>query len=1051
MEWSRTRSTLRKPGLCQRCVASFLMALASVAVARPASAERLPITPYTTADGLAHVRVTCIVADSRGFVWFCSPAGLSRFDGQGFTTYATAQGLANTRINHFLETSHGTYWIATNGGGVYRFNPLTSGPLAQRTVVPNQVRAGAADAVRFTAFRVGDDLQTNRVNVLREDRAGRLWAGTDGGLFCLDAEGDSKSFRRVELRLPDRPDLALQIWALAEDREGTLWIGTSWGLLRRFTDGRVLHSAVEPTQGIDQVRAVLIDRAGTVWVGHDTGLVVLRPGPERMGAKRYGVRDGVSEGAVRALLQSTDGRIWIGTLNGLTEFDGERFRPFSKSDGVTRTTALAEDREGNLWLGTMATGALRLAPNGFSAYTEEDGLADASIGDVFESRDGNLYAVSTNQRIHRFDGRRFTATRPNLSRDATETNGPGKVIQDRTGEWWIPGGAGLYRFPSVSRVEQLQHARPQAIYTTRDGLAGDDVFRLFEDSRGDIWIGRRTPTAFVVTRWERATGAFHRYSDADGLPAFNRISSFAEDDAGNVWMGFWSGGLARYHDGRFEMFTDAAGAPHRAISHLHVDAAGRLWIGSSQPALTLVETPAAERPRFIGYTKALPSFGESVGCITEDALGRLYLCLPSGRVARLDPATGRVWHYSTADGLPGPDLNAAFRDRHGGVWFGSYNGLFRLVPGLDRSLSAPAVLIGGLRVAGENYLTSDLGESHIPRFELQANRNQLHFDFFGLGGSSGNRVRYQYRLEGADRDWNDPAEQREVNYASLSPGMYRFVVRAVGSDGALSPTPATVEFIILRPIWQRWWFQSSAALGLIVVVFAAHRHRVARLVALERVRMRIAADLHDDIGGSLSRISIQSEVARREATASGESPVRRLEEIAESARGLVDALADVVWSVDPRRDDLASVVRRVREYADDVLPGSGVRWTYSVPPDLDHVKLDPQARRHLFLLLKEAITNVVRHAGAGSASLAIAVAPRELRVDLRDDGCGFFPDAPSGATVSDRHGLRSMRTRAAGLGASISIESSPTTGTCVSLRMPLRGGRMTMLLPRWLR
>ena len=1051
MEWSRIPSILRKPLLCRRCAASFLIALSGVALARPASAERLPIKPYTTSDGLAHVRVTCVVPDSRGFLWFCSPAGLSRFDGQGFIIYGSSQGLADTRVNYFLETSHGTYWIATNGGGVYRFNPLTSGPLSQRTSAPNQVRAAAANAVRFTAFNVGDDLQTNRVNVLREDRAGRLWAGTDGGLFCLDGEDGRQIFRRVELRLSDRPDRALQIWALAEDREGTLWIGTSWGVLRRFADGRVLHSAVEPTQGIDQVRALLIDRTGKVWVGHDTGLVVFRPGPERMHTAKYTARDGVSAGAVRSLLQSTDGRIWIGTLNGLTEFDGERFRAFSRLDGVTRTMALAEDREGNLWLGTMATGALRLARNGFSAYTEEDGLADTSIGDLFESRDGDLYAVSINQRIHRFDGRRFTATRPNLARDVSDTNGPGKALQDRTGGWWIPGGAGLYRFPSISRVEQLQHARPKAIYTTRDGLAGDDVFRLFEDSRGDIWIGRRTPTSFVATRWDRATGSFHRYSDTDGLPAFNRISSFAEDRAGNVWMGFWNGGLARYHDGRFEMFTEADGAPHRAISDLHVDAAGRLWIGSAQPALTLVETPGAERPRFTRYPSEGSPFGESVGCITDDALGRLYLCVPSGRVARLDPATGRVWHYNTGDGLPGPDLNGAFRDRDGGLWFGSYNGLFRLVPGPDRSLVAPVVLIGGLRVAGESYLTSDLGEVHVPRFELQPDRNQVHFDFFGLGGGSGNRVRYQYRLEGADRDWNDPGDQRDVNYASLSPGMYRFVVRAVGSDGALSQRPATVEFTILRPVWQRWWFQGMSALGLVVVVFAAHKHRVARLVALERVRMRIAADLHDDIGGSLSRISIQSEVARREATASGESPARRLEEIAESARGLVDALADVVWSVDPRRDDLASVMRRVREYADDVLLASGVRWTYTAPPHLDHIKLDPQARRHLFLLLKEAITNVVRHASARSASLTVDPGPRELRLELRDDGRGFIPDAPSCAADSDRHGITSMRARAAHLGASISVESSPGAGTCVSLRMPLRAGRMIMLLPRWLR
>ena len=137
------------------------------------------------------------------------------------------------------------------------------------------------------------------------------------------------------------------------------------------------------------------------------------------------------------------------------------------------------------------------------------------------------------------------------------------ALQDRAGEWWIPGGAGLYRFPRVANLESLGRVRPKAIYTTRDGLAGDDVNRLFEDSRGDIWIGRTTPTSLALTRWERATGTFYRYSDTDGFPRFSRTTAFGEDHAGNVWIGFWNGGLARYRNGRFTLFTTADGAPAR--------------------------------------------------------------------------------------------------------------------------------------------------------------------------------------------------------------------------------------------------------------------------------------------------------------------------------------------------------------------------------------------------------------------------------------------------------------------------------------------------------
>jgi ligand-binding sensor domain-containing protein/two-component sensor histidine kinase len=1045
---------------------------ASIFVAVTAArTERLPIRAYTAADGLVDERVKCIVPDSRGFLWFCGPDGLSRFDGQAFTTYGVPQGLAYTRINDFLETSRGGYWVATNGGGVYRFTPLLRGPLKH-----DDGRTGAEERSRFTAFPVGDGPQTNRVNVLHEDRSGWLWAGTDGGLFVLDERSAQPSFRPVALGFPSRPDRAVQVWAFAEDRVGSLWIGTSWGLARRSSDGRIVHTSLLTSQGTDHVRALLIDEENRIWIGHDAGLIVFKPTgtpslagllhasqeprphgnvklPSTSGhAIRFTSADGVSSGMIRALMQSTDGHVWIATWDGMTQFDGRRFRAVTRAQGITKTTALAEDRDGNIWIGTAATGALRLARNGFGAYTEADGLADTYIGAVFENRAGDLYTVSNN-RIHRFDGVRFTAVRPNLSKDVAEPVGPGNALQDRHGEWWIPGGAGLYRFPKVGQVDELRRVQPKAIYTTRDGLAGDDVFRLFEDSRGDIWIGRRTPTSFVLTRWERANGTFHRYSDADNLPGFNRTTAFAEDHSGNVWIGFWNGGLARYRSGRFTLLTPADGAPGGGIGWLHVDRRGRLWIASARPGLSRIDSPAADRPRVVPYTTLNGLSGDAVGCIAEDDAGRLYLGLSSGWIDRLDPDTGDIRHYTAADGLSGADLTAAYRDRSGNLWFGTYNGLFRLVPGPDRPLSPPTVLIRSVRVAGESRVASDLGQREIPPFELEPSENQVHIEFFGLGAGVSDGLRYQYRLEGADADWNPPTDQREVNYASLSPGTYRFLVRTVAADDSLSPQPASVVFTILRPIWQRWWFRSAGALGFLLIVLGVHRHRVARLLALERVRMRIAGDLHDDIGGSLSRISIQSEVACREAAAGGDQPVRRLAEIAESARALVDALSDVVWSVDPRKDDVASVLRRIREYADDLLLGSTVRWTYSMSSNLEPVRLDPEARRDLFLLLKEAVTNVARHARARSVSLRVEGTNPELRIQLCDDGRGFDPNAISGEHQLERHGLASMRTRAHRLGARLTIESSPGNGTTLSVHLPLRRSwrRMTMLLPTRLR
>ena len=1024
-----------------------------LAMIATAAGERLPIKPYTTADGLAHERVKCIVAAPDRFLWFCGPEGISRLDGQRFTTYGSAQGLPHTRINHFLRTSRGAYWVATNGGGVLSFHPLVHVATSHTSTFQRDQPIGTS---RFVAFSVGDDRQSNRVNVLHEDRRGQLWAGTDGGLFQLDSSSNSRSFRRVDLNLDPFPNGALQIWSFAEDGHGNLWLGTSSGLLKRRPDGRTIHFAIEPVQGTDHVRALLFDRQGRLWIGHDTGLVVFypvdgaeqtitnvtlshqphrhirvaRPAPGE--AIRYTASDGVAGGVVRALLESSDGHIWVGSFDGVTEFDGTRFRPLMREHGIARSLALAEDREGNIWIGTEAGGALRLARQGLTVYTEADGLANAMIGSVFEGPGGNVFVVNGNQRIHEFDGARFTGVRPNLSKDVAEPVGPGIAIRDRAGEWWVPGGAGLYRFPKVDRLEQLAHVAPKAIYGTRDGLSGADVFRLFEDSRGDIWVGRRLPTTAVLTRWERSTNSFHRYSEADGLPAFNRPTAFAEDASGNVWIGFQNGGLARHRRGRFALFSRADGVPAGGIATLFVDSKRRLWIGAFRPGLSRVDGADDDRPRFLADGGLAAASNEAVGCIAEDRLGRLYLCRSSGRVDVLNLETGRTRQYTAADGLAGAMLTTAAGDRHGNIWFGAYNGLSRLMPASDRAVQPPMVFIAGVRVAGELFATSDLGERDIPAFELTAHQNQLQIDFFGMGTGADDEVRYQYQLEGAERTWSALTSQRSVTYATLSAGSYRFVVRAAASDGTLSDTPATVTFTILPPIWRRWWFLAFMTLAIVAAANMLHRTRVAHLVALEKVRTRIATDLHDDLGSNLSQIAILSEVLRRGTPAGNGAAEQMLSVITTTANESVESMGDIVWAINPRGDSLEPVIQRMRRFASDRLTAANITFEFRAPEEVGRVEMGADVRREVLLFFKEAVNNLIRHSECTEATVDVRLSGSQLMLTINDNGKGF--DA---SRATDGQGLLSLRKRASTLRGTLALTSQPHQGTNVVLRFPI--------------
>jgi two-component sensor histidine kinase len=579
-------------------------------------------------------------------------------------------------------------------------------------------------------------------------------------------------------------------------------------------------------------------------------------------------------------------------------------------------------------------------------------------------------------------------------------------------------------------VRRLARARPEAVYTTREGLGGNVIFRLFEDSRGDVWISSVAGGPASLTRWDRATETLHAYTPADGIKT--APAAFCEDASGALWVGFYGGGLARYRGGRFDFFTEADGLPAGMIRALHLDKSGRLWIASSRGGLGRVDDPAATRPHFVNLTTADGLSSDDVWCVTEDLFGRVYAGTGRG-VDELEPARGRVRHYTTADGLARGKVEVAFRDREGALWFGTAEGLSRFAPQPERPHAPPPVLVSGLRVAGVARRVSELGETEVSNLTLEPNENQVQVDFVGLDFSPGAVLRYQYRLEGADKDWGAPTEERSVNYANLRPGAYRFMVRAVTADGLTSSAPAVVSFQILPPLWQRWWFILLAGALVALAIHAIYRYRIKQLLALERVRTRIATDLHDDIGSSLSQVSVLSEVVRRRVGSDPEV-AEPLGMIANLSRDLVDSMSDIVWAVNPKRDRLSDLTQRMRRHASDVFTAHDIEFSFAAPEQHKDVGLGADTRREVFLIFKEGVNNMVRHSGCTAAAVDFRIEGGSLELELQDNGMGF--DA---GLASEGNGLASMRQRAARLGGALDIRTGDGRGTTLRLKAPLDG------------
>jgi signal transduction histidine kinase/ligand-binding sensor domain-containing protein len=1035
-------------------------------VATVARAERLPLRSFTAADGLAGDTVNTLAEDPRGYLWIGTATGLSRFDGYGFTNYGSAEGLPHPDVTALLVGRDGTLWAGTRNG------------LAR-------LREDVGPATSsFELIPLGEG-EAKLVSSILEGSEGELWVGCRGGFFRLTEEivdGHRRWLARSEpLPVPaaESGDWRFRaVRALARGAEGTLYVGTARGLYVRRPGGDTVHYSIAPeAHQWDPVRDLEVDDAGVLWMAHDFGVFALRPPlvpasestpliaraarggaftepwhpPRELGDISHRPIPVSWQGArqVVAISRGRGDRLWAATPGNLLRYDDGTWRVFDGANGLGgQITDVLEDSTGNTWIGTENHGIERLAAGGLVSYGRSDGLLGTRIASVFESRDGTLMVYvggGERQYLHRFDGQRFVDVTPraHLAVRAHSWGWNHLARQDRGGEWWLPTSEGLQRFPAVD-PRALDRAELAHRYGPPEGLPSLDVFRLFEDSRGDFWLGLlQTPTP--LARSVRGTGRF----EALPLPANVELScpsAFVEDRAGHVWMGLYLGGLVRWDPAvGARGFPVEGEMPAGFVHALLRDRRGRIWVATSG-GLARIDDPEGPAPRISRVVLETGLGRDGVRALAEDAAGSLYL--GSGRgLDRLDPQTGRVRSFTTGDGLANSVVQTLFEDRHGQIWVGTLDGLSRFDPARVRRAAPPRVLLTGLFVAGIPH-----GFAGPPRdLELAPAGNRLQVDFAGVGLASEANLRFQTRVLGLDPEWSPPSPNRSVLLAGLPPGSYRFEVRALTGAGELSPQPAAVGFRVLPPLWRRGWFLGSAFVVLVGAGWGVRRARQRRRQEISGLRGRIAADLHDDVGASLSRIGVLAELGRRRLDAPAESreTTELLTEIGETSQELSDTLSDIVWALDPGRHDLDSLVSRLRRFASDLLESRGIALEFSAPGPGEAPALTPAESRELYLLVKEAIHNAARHARPGKVAVRLEVTARRLSAEVADDGIGLPAIPAMVAAKPSGHGLRTLRLRADLLGGELTFESRPGAGTTV--RLVARRPPWRRLRPLWWR
>ncbi|RPI27899.1 MAG: hypothetical protein EHM61_06935 [Acidobacteria bacterium] len=1005
-------------------------------------AEILPLKSYTIADGLAMDQVNAIRQDSRGLLWFGTSDGVSWFDGYQFVTYTTDHGLPDKLVSDVLETRAGHLWLGTSDG-VCRLR-----------------RGSQKSEDRFERFRPprGPDIRSVGFQIGRmlEGPDGSIWCGAFQGLFRLTQKRGSWSLQSVDVKFRTEKWSDSFVRDLLFDGAGTLWIAANSGLYRRTPDGVVTRFGT--LQGIPEDECFVLESAtgGDFWLGANDGVFRLRPtspGGVRVVA-RYTVKDGLPSSRVLSLKASRNGRLWVGTVRGLACLDPETnsavsaassagrpgpstrnqqkqvtIRAYTTAHGLTdpEITALAEDREQNIWLGTDHGGALKISRQGFETFNASTGLPGNRVNLVFQDWAGHVVFQFTVQgkSFAAWDGRSFSPVIiPGSER--FDWIGPQGVLQDDKGGWWLATGAeGLWHYAPNPSFKALSGRQPSRRYTERDGLPSLKVFALFQDSRKDIWVSLVTGSRQLARLNKH--GRFSTFN-IGGMP-----TAFAEDHAGNVWIGLLGNGIWRYRKGRMTHYSAANGFPAGSIYGLYTDREGQVWAASRVSGAVCIPDPDAEHPRFVSLTTQRGLSSNHARFILQDRKGAFYIGTARG-LDRWDPKGGTIRHFTTDDGLAGNLQNVGLLDPTGTLWLGTFLGVSRLVLEDPAQPHAPEVFVRGLRLGGIPWPVDSVGQPVVKDVVVPLDRNTVSIDFAGVSFVPGEVLNYRYRLGGAS-EWRFLASQRSLDLVGVRPGKYRLELQAVNSVGLESPSPAIVQFTVLAPVWRQWWFVLTGVAVLGLGVFSGVRFRLRRRLEMERVRTRIATDLHDDIGSSLSQISILCEVAVRRLPDDPASAIDSLSQVTVMTRSLVDAMSDIVWAINPARDSLGDLVHRMRRFANDLFADGSVRHRFEASDTEGRIALSNDFRRQVYLIYKECLHNLVRHAAATEATIELRLADGFLEVEIRDNGVGFdLVAADTGGA-----GLHSLQSRADALGGQLTIDSKPGAGTRVLCRIPVAG------------
>ena len=1018
--------------------------------------------------GLSQSTILASLQDSKGYMWFATRGGLNRYDGYKFVVYMNdpkdSTSISDDATNALFEDKDGTLWIGTVNGNLNKYNRYTE-TFTHENLSTFAKKVYEQNEEFYEYPLVLSRNQNSTITSIVEDNAGNLWVATWGdGVLQLD-----KNFKMINHFNADKNNKAWlpsnRVTDILFDKSGRLWIATFGAGLCRLTIGNDKSKFLFETFpiGIDEYSlndsklfTIFQDSENNLWIGaYNGGINFIGHDQLSQSAGKALIKHNLfshngnasSLQSVMSIAEDDKHFLWIGTFgDGLIRYDKKKKNTLhfyndplnSNSLGDNNVLSLCADKSGIIWAGShLGAGITKIQVNKTMFHHVKhipgnlNSLNDDVVWSLFRDSKNNLWIGTYTGGLNIYNPAtdKFSFIKHSNKSLSISSNHIRSIKEDKYGNMWIgtyDGGLNILN----KQTNQIKNYK----YNPDDSLSigGNQVQDIFIENDNTYWLavfGGGLNKVVVDGNPLNKKLKFIRYkfNNADQTTiSDNRVYKIFKSKDGVFWIGTFGGGLNSFDPktGKFKRYQHNADNKNnidiKNLMAIMEDSNGMLWLGSYGGGLTSFDRKSGAYKRYSikdGLTSSV------VYGILEDQNKKLWISTDDG-LFKLNLVTKELKRFEIQDGLQSLEFSggAYLQDNRSEMYFGGINGYNYFNPNeIKLNTFVPQIVITSIRVFNERF------KGQPSKLVLNYKKNFLTFEFSSLDYSDPQDNQYSYKLEGLQDEWQfTDASSRMASYTNLSPGTYNFKVRGSNSDGVWNNEYATITIIILSPFWKSWWFITLTILFVAFLLYYISTLRIKNLLAIEKLKSKLAADLHDNIGSGLTEISILSEVASRNISNDKNKYAADLGKISDLSRQLVDNMSDIVWVVNPKRDSLHDLIIRLKDSYSDVFYSLGISFKTTNVDKIESVILPMDLKQNLYLIFKEAINNAVKHSKCSRIVFDVNFRNDVIEISLIDNGIGFDEN-----TIRYGNGLKNIQNRAAQIGGKIKIKSSPESGTSI--------------------